>query len=144
MWEVCDPRADYLGAVSAQSRSARGAVQQDRDLVMCVPGTEESCTPRSVPQHRIQGRFSTLSPRDWSIMQMLGGKTRSIISCWLFFFFSPEVVEYAIHLHTGDLKKAGATGEAYLRIQGEKGDSGKRWLHSRNSPITFARGQVRQ
>ncbi|NXO58853.1 LOXH1 protein, partial [Aramus guarauna] len=52
------------------------------------------------------------------------------------------VVEYAIHLHTGDLKKADATGEAYLRIQGEKSDSGKRWLNSRNSLITFARGQV--
>ncbi|NWZ20845.1 LOXH1 protein, partial [Asarcornis scutulata] len=52
------------------------------------------------------------------------------------------VVEYSIHLHTGDLKKADATGEAYLCIQGEKSDSGKRWLNSRNSPITFARGQV--
>ncbi|KAM6375920.1 LOW QUALITY PROTEIN: oxygen-regulated protein 1 [Alca torda] len=52
------------------------------------------------------------------------------------------VVEYAIHLHTGDLKKANATGEAYLCIQGEKSDSGKRWLNSRNSMITFARGQV--
>ncbi|NXG91299.1 LOXH1 protein, partial [Stercorarius parasiticus] len=52
------------------------------------------------------------------------------------------VVEYAIHLHTGDLKKADATGEAYLCIQGEKSDSGKRWLNSRNSLITFARGQV--
>ncbi|KAF1667035.1 Lipoxygenase homology domain-containing protein 1, partial [Aptenodytes patagonicus] len=52
------------------------------------------------------------------------------------------VVEYAIHLHTGHLKKADATGEAYLCIQGEKSDSGKRWLNSRNSLITFARGQV--
>ncbi|XP_056189557.1 lipoxygenase homology domain-containing protein 1-like [Falco biarmicus] len=52
------------------------------------------------------------------------------------------VVEYTIHLHTGDLKKADATGEAYLCIQGEKSDSGKRWLNSRNSLITFARGQV--
>ncbi|XP_074675225.1 oxygen-regulated protein 1 [Strix aluco] len=52
------------------------------------------------------------------------------------------VVEYAVHLHTGDLKKADATGEAYLCIQGEKSDSGKRWLNSRNSLITFARGQV--
>ncbi|XP_075351577.1 oxygen-regulated protein 1 [Mycteria americana] len=52
------------------------------------------------------------------------------------------VVEYEIHLHTGDLKKADATGEAYLCIQGEKSDSGKRWLNSRNSLITFARGQV--
>ncbi|KAM9260875.1 oxygen-regulated protein 1 [Cariama cristata] len=52
------------------------------------------------------------------------------------------VLEYAIHLHTGDLKKADATGEAYLCIQGEKSDSGKRWLNSRNSLITFARGQV--
>ncbi|XP_028941560.1 lipoxygenase homology domain-containing protein 1, partial [Antrostomus carolinensis] len=52
------------------------------------------------------------------------------------------VVEYAIHLHTGDLKKADATGEAYLCIQGEKSESGKRWLNSRNSLTTFARGQV--
>ncbi|NXG50517.1 LOXH1 protein, partial [Psilopogon haemacephalus] len=52
------------------------------------------------------------------------------------------VVEYEIHLHTGDLKKADATGEAYLCIQGERSDSGKRWLNSRNSLITFARGQV--
>ncbi|XP_025953665.2 oxygen-regulated protein 1 [Dromaius novaehollandiae] len=52
------------------------------------------------------------------------------------------VVEYSIHLHTGDLKKADATGEAYLCIQGERSDSGKRWLNSRNSLITFARGQV--
>ncbi|TRZ11441.1 hypothetical protein HGM15179_015673, partial [Zosterops borbonicus] len=52
------------------------------------------------------------------------------------------VVEYEIHLHTGDLKKADATGEVYLHIQGEKSDSGKRWLNSRNSLITFARGQV--
>ncbi|XP_071410619.1 oxygen-regulated protein 1 isoform X4 [Pithys albifrons albifrons] len=52
------------------------------------------------------------------------------------------VVEYIIHLHTGDSKKADATGEAYLRIQAEKSDSGKRWLNSKNSLITFARGQV--
>ncbi|KAM9025480.1 oxygen-regulated protein 1 [Ara ararauna] len=52
------------------------------------------------------------------------------------------VVEYAVHLHTGDLKKADATGEAYLCLQGEKSNSGKRWLNSRNSLITFARGQV--
>ncbi|XP_054250623.1 oxygen-regulated protein 1 [Indicator indicator] len=52
------------------------------------------------------------------------------------------VVEYAIHLHTGDLKKADATGEAYLCVQGERNDTGKRWLNSRNSLITFARGQV--
>ncbi|NXX88039.1 LOXH1 protein, partial [Centropus bengalensis] len=52
------------------------------------------------------------------------------------------VVEYSIHLHTGDVKKADATGEAYVCIQGERSDSGKRWLNSRNSLITFARGQV--
>ncbi|XP_032775722.1 LOW QUALITY PROTEIN: oxygen-regulated protein 1 [Strigops habroptila] len=52
------------------------------------------------------------------------------------------VVEYAVHLHTGDLKKADATGEAYLCMQGDKSNSGKRWLNSRNSLITFARGQV--
>nr|XP_056710895.1 oxygen-regulated protein 1 [Euleptes europaea] len=52
-------------------------------------------------------------------------------------------VEYAIHMHTGDKKKANASGDAYLCIQGEKGDSGKRWLNnSRRGPITFARGQV--
>lgn len=59
------------------------------------------------------------------------------------FFFS-EVVEYSINLYTGDLKKADATGEAYLCIQGERTNSGKRWLNSRNSLITFARGQVKQ
>ncbi|XP_040541347.1 lipoxygenase homology domain-containing protein 1 [Gallus gallus] len=52
------------------------------------------------------------------------------------------VVEYSINLYTGDLKKADATGEAYLCIQGERTNSGKRWLNSRNSLITFARGQV--
>ncbi|XP_062424526.1 lipoxygenase homology domain-containing protein 1-like [Rhea pennata] len=52
------------------------------------------------------------------------------------------VVEYSIHLHTGDMKKADATGEAYLCIQGERSESGKRWLNSRNSLISFARGQV--
>ncbi|NWT00657.1 LOXH1 protein, partial [Mionectes macconnelli] len=52
------------------------------------------------------------------------------------------VVEYAIHLHTGDLKKADAVGEVYLRIQGEKSYSGKRWLNSKNNLITLARGQV--
>ncbi|NXJ65880.1 LOXH1 protein, partial [Rostratula benghalensis] len=52
------------------------------------------------------------------------------------------VVEYAIHVHTGDLKKADATGAVYLCIQGENSDSGKRWLNSRNSLITFSRGQV--
>ncbi|NWX89664.1 LOXH1 protein, partial [Nothoprocta pentlandii] len=52
------------------------------------------------------------------------------------------VVEYSIHLHTGDLKKADTIGEAYICIQGERSDSGKRWLNSRNSLITFARGQV--
>jgi len=53
-------------------------------------------------------------------------------------------VEYSINLYTGDLKKADATGEAYLCIQGERTNSGKRWLNSRNSLITFARGQVKQ
>ncbi|KAJ7410553.1 hypothetical protein BTVI_53174 [Pitangus sulphuratus] len=53
-----------------------------------------------------------------------------------------EVVEYAIHLHTGDLKKADATGEAYLCIQGEKSYSGKRWLNSKKNLITLAKGQV--
>ncbi|XP_017686265.1 PREDICTED: lipoxygenase homology domain-containing protein 1 [Lepidothrix coronata] len=52
------------------------------------------------------------------------------------------VVEYTIHLHTGDLKKADATGEVYLCIQGEKSYSGKRWLNSKKSLITLARGQV--
>ncbi|TFK11366.1 myelin P2 protein-like [Platysternon megacephalum] len=53
------------------------------------------------------------------------------------------VVEYSIHVHTGDIKKADTSGEAYLCIQGARGDSGKRWLNnSRSGPITFARGQV--
>ncbi|XP_077208521.1 oxygen-regulated protein 1 [Paroedura picta] len=52
------------------------------------------------------------------------------------------VVEYSIHIHTGDKKKADASGDAYLCIQGEWGDSGKRWLNnSRRGPIVFATGQ---
>ncbi|XP_059580075.1 oxygen-regulated protein 1 [Alligator mississippiensis] len=51
------------------------------------------------------------------------------------------VVEYSIYVHTGDLKKEDVSGEAYVCIQGERGDSGKRWLSSRSGPITFARGQ---
>jgi len=80
-------------------------------------------------------------------MQVSDKKTKSIFllltSCFSMCIFS-KVVEYEIHLHTGDLKKADATGEAYLCIQGEKRDSGKRWLNLRNSLITFARGQVKQ
>ncbi|XP_028592785.2 oxygen-regulated protein 1 [Podarcis muralis] len=53
------------------------------------------------------------------------------------------VVEYSIHVHTGDKKKADATGEAYICIQGGRGDSGKRWLNpSKSGPVTFSRGEV--
>ncbi|XP_072460708.1 lipoxygenase homology domain-containing protein 1-like isoform X3 [Notamacropus eugenii] len=53
------------------------------------------------------------------------------------------VVEYSIQIHTGDVKNSDATGQVYIYIKGERGDSGKRWLNSsRSSPITFSRGQV--
>ncbi|XP_066480514.1 oxygen-regulated protein 1 [Tiliqua scincoides] len=53
------------------------------------------------------------------------------------------VVEYSIHIHTGDKKKADASGDAYLCIQGDRGDSGKQWLHdSKRGPLSFDRGQV--
>ncbi|XP_026526062.1 lipoxygenase homology domain-containing protein 1 [Notechis scutatus] len=53
------------------------------------------------------------------------------------------VVEYSIHVHTGDRKKADASGNAYFCICGDRGDSGKRWLNnSKTRPITFGRGQV--
>ncbi|KAJ6662119.1 hypothetical protein lerEdw1_012584 [Lerista edwardsae] len=53
------------------------------------------------------------------------------------------VVEYSIHVHTGDKKKADASGDAYLCIQGDRGDSGKQWLNdSKRGPLSFDRGQV--
>nr|XP_033789545.1 oxygen-regulated protein 1 isoform X2 [Geotrypetes seraphini] len=53
------------------------------------------------------------------------------------------VVEYTVHVYTGDRKNADATGDAYLSIQGERGNTGKRWLNNSDSgPVTFTRGQV--
>ncbi|XP_063155355.1 oxygen-regulated protein 1 [Candoia aspera] len=53
------------------------------------------------------------------------------------------VVEYSIYVHTGDRKKADATGDAYFCICGGRGDSGKQWLNnSKTGPITFGRGQM--
>ncbi|XP_062836432.1 oxygen-regulated protein 1 isoform X2 [Anolis carolinensis] len=53
------------------------------------------------------------------------------------------VLEYSIHMHTGDKKKADASGDVYLCLQGEKGDSGKQQLNnSESGPITFCRGEV--
>nr|XP_020861601.1 lipoxygenase homology domain-containing protein 1 isoform X5 [Phascolarctos cinereus] len=54
-----------------------------------------------------------------------------------------QVMEYSVQIHTGDVKNADATGQAYIYIKGERGDSGKRWLtNSRNSSVAFSRGQV--
>ncbi|XP_066575887.1 lipoxygenase homology domain-containing protein 1 [Amia ocellicauda] len=53
------------------------------------------------------------------------------------------VVQYRINVYTGDVKKAGFTGEVYLRLQGDQGDTGKRWLaRSNNETNTFSQGQV--
>ncbi|XP_062987373.1 oxygen-regulated protein 1 [Elgaria multicarinata webbii] len=53
------------------------------------------------------------------------------------------VVEYSVHVHTGDKKKADASGDVYLWIQGDRSDSGKRWLNNfKRGPITFGRGEV--
>nr|XP_020651634.1 lipoxygenase homology domain-containing protein 1-like isoform X1 [Pogona vitticeps]XP_020651635.1 lipoxygenase homology domain-containing protein 1-like isoform X1 [Pogona vitticeps]XP_020651636.1 lipoxygenase homology domain-containing protein 1-like isoform X1 [Pogona vitticeps] len=51
------------------------------------------------------------------------------------------VVEYSICIYTGDKKKADASGNAYLCIQGDRGDSGKRCLNKRG-PVTFGKGKV--
>ncbi|KAF7246133.1 Lipoxygenase-likey domain-containing protein 1, partial [Varanus komodoensis] len=53
------------------------------------------------------------------------------------------VVEYSVHLYTGDKKKTDASGDAYLCIQGDRSDSGKRWLNNyKKGPITFSKGEV--
>ncbi|XP_029443046.1 lipoxygenase homology domain-containing protein 1-like [Rhinatrema bivittatum] len=55
----------------------------------------------------------------------------------------PPVIEYTVHVYTGDIKNADAVGNAYLFIQGERGNSGKRWLNNADmGPVTFTRGQV--
>lgn len=52
-------------------------------------------------------------------------------------------MEYSIYIYTGDKKKADASGNAYLCIQGDRGDSGKRYLNKRG-PVTFGRGKVKR
>ncbi|KAH0617713.1 hypothetical protein JD844_016212 [Phrynosoma platyrhinos] len=53
------------------------------------------------------------------------------------------VVEYSIHVYTGDKKKADASGDVYLCLQGERSDCGKRWLNnSERGPISFGRGEM--
>ncbi|XP_030070331.1 lipoxygenase homology domain-containing protein 1 [Microcaecilia unicolor] len=53
------------------------------------------------------------------------------------------VVEYTVRVYTGDRKNADATGDAYIFIHGERGNSGKRWLNNSDTgPVTFTRGQV--
>ncbi|KAJ7338826.1 hypothetical protein JRQ81_012728, partial [Phrynocephalus forsythii] len=51
------------------------------------------------------------------------------------------VVQYSIYIYTGDKKKADSSGNAYLCIQGDRGDSGNRSLNKKG-PVTFGRGKV--
>ncbi|XP_060680009.1 lipoxygenase homology domain-containing protein 1-like [Hemiscyllium ocellatum] len=53
------------------------------------------------------------------------------------------VVEYSVHIHTGDEANAGAVGTVFIIVHGDKGDSGKQWLTKSNSElVTFDRGKV--
>nr|XP_015208901.1 PREDICTED: lipoxygenase homology domain-containing protein 1-like isoform X2 [Lepisosteus oculatus] len=53
------------------------------------------------------------------------------------------VVEYRINVYTGDVRNAGFTGEVYISLHGDRGNTGTRWLSkSQNTPNTFCRGQV--
>ncbi|KAM9387408.1 LOW QUALITY PROTEIN: oxygen-regulated protein 1 [Phaethornis superciliosus] len=135
----------------------------DKKLLLQVTGKatqirDELADIGSIHKVQVTGPHSKLKqPHDLLHMKHTGTKEEMYLAfdCW----FNPNedkcvelpalyadqeplpVVEYTIHLH-GDLKKADATVEA-LCIQGEKRDSGK-WLNSRNSLITFARGQLKQ
>lgn len=113
---------------------------------MYVTRIEETCAPCPVAQYGIVIKSAMTMYQGLVHNAGVGQEDREhfllLTFCFSMFIFS-EVVEYTIHLHTGDLKKADATGEAYLCIQGEKSDSGKRWLNSRNGLITFPRGQVK-
>ncbi|XP_043545272.1 lipoxygenase homology domain-containing protein 1-like, partial [Chiloscyllium plagiosum] len=53
------------------------------------------------------------------------------------------VVEYSVHIHTGDEANAGAVGTVFIIVHGDKGDSGKQWLTKSNSElVTFDKGKV--
>lgn len=135
-WEWCQSRANL------HSLDCHPIMQQECALVMYVSRTEETLVGGTVWDSGgiCNGFFQEL-------VHNIGVRQEDECFLLLTFLISlsvfSEVVEYEIHWHTGDLKKADATGEVYLRIQGEKSDSGKRWLSSKNSLITFARGQVK-
>ena len=46
-------------------------------------------------------------------------------------------VRYEVHVYTGDENNAGTDAHVYLTLFGERGDTGKRKLHT---PIQDARG----
>ncbi|XP_058879383.1 lipoxygenase homology domain-containing protein 1-like [Acipenser ruthenus] len=53
------------------------------------------------------------------------------------------VVEYTVHVYTGDVKNAGFSGKVYLCLHGDRGDTGKWWLtKSSSDQKTFTRGQA--
>ncbi|XP_053321939.1 lipoxygenase homology domain-containing protein 1-like [Spea bombifrons] len=52
------------------------------------------------------------------------------------------VVEYAIHLHTRDMKNTGINGTVYICIEGENGDTGNRLLNISGSHRKDSKEQV--
>lgn len=116
-------------------------------MVMYVTRTEETCASCSVATVWDSDEICSGFYQGLVCNADVGQEDKEyflLLTFWFCMCIFSEVVEYAIHLHTGDLKKADATGEAYLCIHGEKSDSGRRWLNSRTSLITFASGQVKQ
>ena len=54
-----------------------------------------------------------------------------------------SVFKYYVLIHTGDVDDAETNAEVYLKIFGEKGDTGKRVLLNSNNSHKFRTGQVR-
>ncbi|XP_062909065.1 lipoxygenase homology domain-containing protein 1-like [Mobula hypostoma] len=53
------------------------------------------------------------------------------------------VVEYNVHIYTGEMANASAVGTAFIIVHGDKGDSGEQWLTKSNSEsVTFYKGKM--
>ncbi len=56
---------------------------------------------------------------------------------------APPVVHYEVRVWTGDVADAETAGHVYACLVGEHGDSGRRILYNKSTPVLFNRGQVR-
>lgn len=53
------------------------------------------------------------------------------------------VHDYKVHVHTGDIRKAGTDANVFITLYGENGDSGERQLmKSETNRDKFERGKV--